>query len=101
MTVDPQTVAVLRHSILSAATGDTDSILVPQGDAGLETLAAASTSVVRLLLRWVAVDRAMTPRSVAASLHVDLLLLELSDEESDSGLPFENPEHGDRLGDLS
>lgn len=78
-------VAALRHSILSAAAGDTDSILVPHGDAGLETLAAASTSVVRLLLRWVAVDRDMTPRSVAASLHVDLLLLELSDEESENG----------------
>ena len=85
MTVDPQTVAALRHRILSAAAGDTDSILVPHGDAGLETLAAASTSVVRLLLRWVAVDRDMTPRSVAASLHVDLLLLELSDEESENG----------------
>lgn len=84
MTIPPGA-AALRHNILSVATGETDRIRVTADEPGVVALAWASHDVVEILLRRLAAERGESIDETGALLRVDLLLLELSDDESENG----------------
>lgn len=49
-----ETVAALRHDLLSAAAGEIESFTVPQSDEGIGDFGQAATDLVALLIRWLA-----------------------------------------------
>ena len=78
---DPERVAALSHQLLTAATPDGhNEITVDTSPGELAAVVQASATVIGCLLKWLAAERDEPEEQIAAQLHADLLLLQLSEE---------------------